>query len=151
MSETRRQIFKTSVLSAVGLMTGAAVTACARYGIAEQGPDPDFTVPIVGYSAHLWYVFVTDDGVKYAVFSTKAQIGSSRPSLVKFDTKRYLAAARDAQDGANLQRVTTPFKIDEMKFKFGNDGFLDSDSASQLRAGANHEVALVHWSEIGQK
>jgi len=163
MSETRRNLFKTSILSAIGVISIAAVFGGALHFLQSKrspgddqqpGPYDDDTSPIVGYSTDdkTWYVFNPDGAGKYLALKTKTWHGTYSPSQVPFDTKEYLASA----------------KLDEIKnalIKIGpytitvSNGYV-TDSAN-LRQNTNHWtfpswfgdnfVSGLAWNEVGRK
>ena len=65
MSETRRDLFKTSVLSGLGLMSASALAACAGGPHPLTGPN-DY---VAGYDAahSVWYLFVSNSTGTYDV------------------------------------------------------------------------------------
>jgi hypothetical protein len=72
MSETRRQLFKTSVMSAIGLAAGAGLTRCEsdNGGQAPFIVSPSTDVPILGVadSSTDWFVFIYDGSQYYITY-----------------------------------------------------------------------------------
>lgn len=146
MSETRRQIFKTSILSAIGLMAVPALVACTTpFTIFGEG-DPN--VPIVGKgdgNDPYWYIFVFvpaagKDG-EYQVWKTK-QVPPSDPAKRPFDTAQWYSSLK-----ANnyLEPVSGSFTIDGHAFNMMDGSYLEPPSTSGLQYAAR-----VKWSEIGK-
>jgi hypothetical protein len=143
MSETRRQVFKTSILSAFGLMTVPVVAACSPQGFglsANNGPA-DAQIPIVGYGHGNWYIIVFDDTKNGYVVYKAMQEPPSDPAVRPFDTAQWFASLYPK----DVKPVTTCY-IDGV----GGLAF-DGDILSSPSVGVVQNAARTKWSEIGAK
>lgn len=144
MTETRRQVFKTSVVSIFGFASASALAGCTTAPTQGVGPE-NATSIIVGYSGTIWYVFKPDSG-KYQVYKTP--YGAIAPSTLAFDTQRFYDKAY--ADGA-LTQITQPFYIGATQFTFeSNSPYLDATSQAYLTRGANNSAVTGRWNEIGR-
>jgi hypothetical protein len=143
MSETRRQIFKASVLSAFGLMAAPALSGCTGNASLFGHGEGDPNVPIVGKgdgNDPYWYiiVFVPDaaqDGA-YQVWRT-----SDAPPARPFDTAEWYSELK----GRNrLEQATGSFTIGQHTFVM-NGPYLEGPSTSALQYAVR-----VKWSEVGK-
>jgi hypothetical protein len=155
MSETRRNLFKFSVLSAVGLTSVVATTGCGVHLFTSSGSGPENpgTSPIVGYSDgnHWWYVFVPDAN-GYKVSATIAQYGSFYPDQVYFDTQQYLtSAAKVSGSGSLILQRNASFSIGGVPFKTDQNAYLDDQSKVNLIKNTNWVNTNVSWNEIGHR
>lgn len=148
MSETRRQLFRNSVLSVFGLMAVPALAGCTGplnlFG--QDGRDPSF--PIVGKGDGqdpYWYIFVFVPGAggngEYKVWKTK-QSPPSDPAKKPFDTAQWYSYL-EAKN--YLEPVSGSFMIDGYAFNMTDGGYLESPSISPLQSAAR-----VKWSEVGK-
>jgi hypothetical protein len=143
MSETRRQIFKTSILSAFGLMAVPVVAACSPHGLFGLGSkDLDPQVPVVGYGKGNWYIIVYDATKAGYVVYKAGEDPPSDPAVTPFDTARWYVHL----DGANKLKQVTICYIDGV----GALSF-DGEILSGPSVGILQSAARTKWSEVGNK
>jgi hypothetical protein len=153
MSETRRDIFKYSVLGALGLVSVGGVVwylLTPQPRVSSPGPsDPHAT--IVGYTNNKWYAFVWD-GTGYRVYSTATAYGSVMPQAFPFDTEAFKAAILNQPSTYSFTRLTTGADIHVGGQHFLMTGpYLTTDQVNVLTNSNNtNNMALAHWNEIGQ-
>ena len=148
MSETRRQIFRTSILSAFGLMAVPALVACSGPLTLFRSGERDPNVPIVGKGDGddpYWYIFVFVPGAggdgQFKVWKTK-QSPPSDPAKKPFDTAQWYSYL---EANNYLEAVSGSFTIDGHSFNMMDGGYLEPPSTSGLQYAAR-----VKWSEIGK-
>lgn len=172
MQETRRQLFKTSILSALGLMSAGALTACGdipkensenRRPMLPPPTSQDPTVPTLVYSSgdHNWYIFTavpisTIPNQTYKVQRTSASLTvPTDSSSQQLDTATWVG-----RQTKNL--VTGPFSITnsyinggiKMDLESDKNGILTSDSAGVFygfATGTSSSHAAAAWNEIGKQ
>src|SRR4051812_31851180 len=95
MTDTRRQLFKTSVLSAVGVATASLVAGCATAGSGPACPPV-----IVGYGRDTqWYAFqykqLLSGTYAYLAFvlTDPSLIPTQYPSKVPYDVEKWFEYA----------------------------------------------------------
>jgi hypothetical protein len=168
MTETRRDVFKTSVISAFGLMSAAAMTGCKQevQGGGKGGKDRldlDTTnTVILGWNEYadsavsppivpIWYVFhraatgweVYTDGGSLADPNT-----SSKGS---FDNYNWYV-----RNGPSLTQIKDKFKFTNsstvVTFKFTGE-YLDATSSAYLVGleQAQPYFSQALWNEIGKR
>ena len=147
VAETRRQLFKTSVLSGLGLMSATMVAGCSTPITGESGPYEDGSI-IVGYTGSIWYIFKPDGNKsKYKVYSTP--YSAIMPSNAPFDTQRFYDKA--FADG-RLEPVISEFFIGLDKYTFdANSPYLDSRSEILLTQRTGNYAVKGRWNEVGHQ
>jgi hypothetical protein len=153
MSETRRQLFKKSVFSAVGFAALPAIAACTSDG---QHPfwgsghplNSDPWGPIAGHASDgRWYLFVLKSisvgtqNYTYAVYVALRNPPSS-PMTVKFDVNDWY---NDLKANSGLAPATLPFTIDGTTYTPNNGTVV----ANPLHNDAVQIAAK--WNEIGKQ
>ncbi|MBV9062495.1 MAG: hypothetical protein JOY77_06160 [Alphaproteobacteria bacterium] len=152
MCDNRRDALKLSVMSALGLVSAAALAGCYGDSYKTRGGPLSPAAPIIGYANHLWYVFKPDGTGRYKVYTTIAQYGSSSPDAVHFDTQEYWDLAIQASGGGALTPLPSAiFSAWGQTFRTDSDAYLDQSSATNLTSGTNGLAKSVSWNEIGHK
>jgi hypothetical protein len=135
--ESRRSIFKTSVVSAIGMMSGFSVLR------ASAQPVPATVIPVVGFATDkskkkFWVIFVSRDvGKSWTVFLVPNQ-NFNKPSRPPYlDTENWFNAMTEKTD---YVRLSGDFSIGGAKFT--------ADGSGQLTAGQNY-LSTPKWNEIG--
>ena len=155
MADTRRQLFKTSVLSAVGVASAALLAGCATAG----GPNGACPPVIVGYGRDAqWYAFqykaLLSGGYAYLAFvlTDPSLIPTQYPSQVPYDVEKWFAYA----SGQNaLRPVTSP--VTSITMDNGDTFYLSPNPANpnQLSDASTQQLcarvgaAMAKWNEIG--
>jgi hypothetical protein len=151
MSETRRQIFRNSILSAFGLTSATALAACGNFAPwGESGErTPDVLSPvIVGNSQSDWYIFYGTKNT-YKVFKLKdpTKLPTLVPSQIAFDTVGWFSTLT----ATDYDQITSAFNFyiggNPIQLSFTGN-YLDSGSVSDLRANAHQNMGA--WNEIGK-
>jgi hypothetical protein len=157
MPETRRQVFKTSIMSAVGLAVAAGIAACSPSSqglnaLTDGAPSSD-DATIVGVEGNTWYVFdyAGQDGngnPLYTVRSTTTAYGSVYPHQFPFDTSMFTNPVPTA--GPGFQTIQNgSFSIGGTQYRVVN-GYLTNGSL--LRTNTNNRVlSQSHWNEVGKQ
>ena len=133
MAETRRNLFKTSILSVFGLISGTTIIKSA----AAADPCPD-SAPVLVRLAQDGYLLLTpqkDGSVKVTEVNSSA-IAKRWPFNLRgtIDPKPILSNSVTA-DGS--------FKIGRVQFSYSKEtGTLSSDTVGAV-------MALAKWNEIG--
>jgi hypothetical protein len=157
MTETRRQLFKTSIMSAVGLAVAAGIAACTQ---TSQGLNPlrpgapsSDDATIVGVEGSIWYVFDytgqdASGNPLYTVRSTATPYGSSYPSQFPFDTSFFTSPV--PTNGTGFQPITNgSFSIGGTQYTVAN-GYLTDGTL--LRNNTNNRLlSQAHWNEVGRR
>ena len=150
MSETRRQIFRNSILSAFGLMSVPALAACSGKSWFESNEHTITPSPIiVGYLNSKWYIFELDsEKNSYKVFELTDQSKAPNidPTYVPYDTKGWYSTLSPS----DYVPVTSPIPIVKLglTLKF-NGTYLDAGSASNLQEYSIQNTGA--WNEIRPK
>jgi hypothetical protein len=167
MTETRRDLFKTSVASAFGLMSAAALTGC-KDDIGKQGQgrkgrvaldatdtvilgwneSKDNTAPLP--SVPTWYVF-HKAAAGWEVYAYDGKLSDPNTSSTgAFDTYNWYIANR-----LSLMPIKDKFRFtnsaNSVVFKF-QGAYLDSASSDYLGqlGQAQHYFSQSTWNEIGK-
>jgi hypothetical protein len=139
MSETRRELFKTSVLSAVGVASIGLLSGCQTWG---HGP-PGLTgpVPAVGKADNStqWYVFITASGTT-TVYAAGFAPCSLTPSTCPFDTASYVQQLSAAGQLSLAKGLTVT--IGQNSYSTDGNGIL-------LNPSFNPAPKTFSWNEIG--
>ena len=137
MSATRRELFKTSVLSAVGVASIGLLSGCETW---VHGLGGSANVPVVGMdTTSQWYVFLTANGVT-AVYTAGLPPPNLTPSTCPFDTPTYVQQLRTA--GQLLLAISKNFTIGIYPFA--------TDGSGNLMPTGNFTPNAVSWNEIGR-
>jgi len=148
MSETRRGLFKTSIMSALGLTAVGGLAGCQSDG-GWQGPfasNPDPGIPIVGIDNNKkWYIFKYDSSSqKYTAYWTPPPPSLS---LTGIDTPSFYQSRKTANE---------LYLTGETKINFGGIPTLyivNTDSSSIVTNPSelnNAYMQSTSWNEIGK-
>ena len=163
MTDTRRNLFKTSLFSAFGLMSAAALSGCRNGGEHKRRVTPftgitrNPTIPLVAYNQQdqYWYVFVwvEGEGNGYQVWKTTEAatipILSSAQVLDTYTWFTNLKSKTQVKQGFQLSNAG----IAKVPLDFTGD-YLNSPSAILLDNLANKQASsqsMATWNEIGKK
>jgi len=154
VADTRRQLFKTSVLSAVGVASASLLAGCATNG--ANGACPPV---IVGFGRDAqWYAFqykaLLSGGFAYLAFvlMDPSLIPTQYPSQVPYDVEKWFAYA----SGQNALKPVTP-PVASITMDNGDTFYLNSNPANpnQLSDASTQQLcarvgaAIAKWNEIG--
>ena len=159
MSETRRQLFKKTVLTAIATSSAAALAACTRGATFLGGPSLKFDpgVPILGRLGSYWYIFEYDAGKDtFRVYKTVRDIETADsvvpnvaapidPAYIPFDTLGWVSSL-NLTDNDFVKKAT--FTIETWTFTTDGNGYLTAGSEN-LKAYAKPLNGA--WNEIGQR
>lgn len=143
MSETRRQLFKASVLSVLGVSSAIGLAGCKKHdGFSDKsGPDALYAFePIFALSddKKRWYVFAVDmsDSEKRqkAYWTDYKNVGAS-----PFDTVDVYSHLKNLK---LLHDQATSFSIGTQKYFIDGQGYVEQTSANRTYAIA------TKWNEI---
>ena len=154
MSETRRQLFKTSILSALGLISASGLTACGTersFDLRRRLGDSDPTVPLVGKATDgHWYVFKYNSfdpdkrNYTYDVWRASENPPSEKPLTggVRFDTGDW---HKELTASSKLIAASAKFTIGSTTYNPTNG----SITGGPVNGFAQAPQIPCVWNEIG--
>jgi len=152
MSETRRQIFKTSVMSAVGVITASALVGCEQPFMRAGGRTDETHAVVVGYLSDPsgksdWYIFKYDgSGYFVSRLLNPNKLPTRTPSIAPFDTVSWNASLQPS-DVTDAGTVTLSASgIPDLKVV---NNYLTNPNV--LTVYNSTPSALPKWNEIGKQ
>ena len=167
MDDTRRQLFRTSILSALGLAGVAGLVSCDRreeqYArqAGERFTADDPSIPIVGKATSdgLWYILrlhtMDEDAQTYTYKAWQVQAPESPPAgtpatavdgdYIPFDVDAWF---RHLNKKKKLNLATSPFTLGGIPCNPDQKGIVSGDAAKKLHNGTKAVTAI--WNEIGK-
>jgi hypothetical protein len=151
MSETRRQIFKTSVMSALGVLTASALAGCEQPFVRTDGRTGETPAVVVGYLSDPngkkdWYIFKYDgSGYFVSRLLNPNKLPTLTPSIAPFDTVSWNAGlqAGDVTDAGTVT-LSAPGIPDLKVVK----NYLTNPN---VLTTYNSTPSLPKWNEIGKQ
>ena len=152
MSTTRREIFRTSVMSAMGVMTASVLAGCGQPFMSAGGRTQETPAIVLGFLSDPsgkedWYIFRYDGSAYSVVRLLKPnKLPSQMPSLAPFDTVRWNESLKEG-DVTGAGTVTLSASgIPDLRI---TNGHLDNPTV--LTAYNSTPSALPRWNEIGKQ
>jgi hypothetical protein len=160
MPETRRELFRTSVLSALG---GLAAGAVAGYAVAEtllasQAAAPGSAgsvVAVYDISVKLWYLFHFEgDKTNCRLYSVNC-VPASLSTTASVDTPTWFSVAckKLIKTPTTIMYTDSAGSSDSISLNFSG-GYLDGTSLANLikiLPGSLPPQIPVSWNEIGKQ
>ena len=170
MSETRRQLLKTSVLSALGL-SAVAVAACReeqpkgedRGHSHSPFDDRQFTITLAqSKDGKSWYVFKSKpDKSQITVYNYPGTISDytlTNPNDQVFDTYNWFISLGNPKKYLLANANNVPVTTNSVIFQITTDasGVLDDDSKGKFNnvtaSGSSYfKQSMAMWNEIGRQ
>jgi hypothetical protein len=160
MPETRRELFRTSVITALG---GLAVGAVAGYVAAETflapqapaPPAPGTVAALQDSSTAVWYLFHFEDSSHCRLYSANCAPSSLSPASNNIDTATWFAVSckKLIKTATTISYTNSAGSSDSISLTFSG-GYLDGPSLAKLIAllpvGVPPQV-MGSWNEIGKQ
>jgi hypothetical protein len=159
MPETRRDLFRTSVITALG---GLAVGAVAGYVAAETflapqppaPPAPGTVAALQDSSTKIWYLFHFEDSSHCRLYSVNC-VPSSFSTTGSIDTATWFAVSckKLIKAATTISYTNSAGSSDSISLTFSG-GYLDGPSLSKLIAilpGGVPPQVMGSWNEIGRQ
>jgi hypothetical protein len=158
MTETRRELFRTSVITALGGLAAGAVAGyvAAETFLAPQAPAPPAPGTVAALqdsSTAVWYLFHFEDSSHCRLYS----VNCVAPSLSKtgnIDTATWFAVSckKLIKTVTTITYTNSTGSSDSIQLTFSG-GYLDGPSLTKLIAilpGGFPPQVMGSWNEIGK-
>ena len=158
MSETRRDLFKTSVTAALGFTVGAvAGYAAAETFLAPQvpaPPSPGTVAALQDSGTAVWYLFHFEDSTHCRLYSENC-VPSSFSKTTNIDTATWFAVScrKAVKSAITISYTDSAGNPASISLTFSG-GYLDVPSLAKLVAILPTSVPPVlqgSWNEIGKQ
>lgn len=142
MSETRRQLFKASVLSALGLMTASALAGCqfdGGHGFDNSEPRDPVAVGKGNGSDPYWYIFVLDtEQGKYKAYRTTV-----KPPPKPYDTEDWYHSLNP--NSVHPVPPNSSFNIGAYWYSVDSNGYVSTPVGE-----VEMHMSRTRWTEISK-
>jgi len=158
MSETRRDLFKTSVTAALGFSVGAvAGYAAAETFLAPQvpaPPSPGTVAALQDSGTAVWYLFHFEDSTHCRLYSENC-VPSSFSKTTNIDTATWFAVScrKPVKSAITISYTNSAGNPDSISLDFSG-GYLDGPSLDKLLKilpTTLPPVVTGSWNEIGKQ
>lgn len=158
MSETRRDLFKTSVTAALGFSVGAvAGYAAAETFLAPQPPAPPAPGTVAALqdtSSAVWHLFHFEDSTHCRLYSENC-VPSSFSKTTNIDTATWFAVScrKLIKTAITISYTNSAGNPDSISLTFSG-GYLDGPSLAKLLnilPSGIPPVVTGSWNEIGKQ
>ena len=158
MSETRRDLFKTSVTAALGFSVGAvAGYAAAETFLAPQPPappNPGTVAALQDSSTAAWYLFRFESSKQCRLYREDC-VPASFSKTSNIDTATWFAVScrKPVKSAITISYTNSDGNADSISLTFSG-GYLDDPSLAKLVAilpTSQPPVVQGSWNEIGKQ
>ncbi len=154
MPETRRELFRTSVVGALGLTAGVVVGYAAAGGFVSSLSTPYAGLTVAVHdNGGKWYFFHFEDASHCRLYKADCVPPISDVSAV--DTATWFAVSKKTLITTNTKITYTPNTgalPASIQVNIGGDGYLDQTSLNNvvLLLGPKPPIISGSWNEIGR-